>query len=159
MQKIIIIKYGELTTKKDNINYFLKILKKNIDKKLADISHDVNYDFGRMFIVVDEDKIDKCVLLLKEVFGIFEIIVGYKDNQLEIDAIKKNALSLIKEIGFKSFKIQTKRSNKKYPLDSMQVSKELGAYILKNINDINVDVHNPDLLFEVEIRKDEVLYC
>ena len=158
MQKIIIIKYGELTTKKDNINYFLKTLKKNIDKKLDSITHEINYDFGRMFINVDEDKTDECISLLKEVFGIFEIIIGYKDNNLDIEYIKDNALSLVKKLDFKTFKIKTKRSNKKYPFDSMQISKDVGAYILKNIDNIEVDVHEPDLLFEIEIRKDEVLY-
>ena len=158
MQKIIIIKYGELTTKKDNINYFLKTLRNNVDKKLDTISHEITYDFGRMFVRVDEDSIDKCISLLKEVFGIFEIIVGYKDNLLEIEDIKKNVLSLIKDMEFKTFKIKTKRSNKKYPLDSMQISQNVGSYILKNIDNIKVDVHNPELLFEIEIRKDEVLY-
>ena len=158
MQKIIIIKYGELTTKKDNINYFLKTLRNNVDKKLDTISHEITYDFGRMFVRVDEDSIDKCISLLKEVFGIFEIIVGYKDNLLEIEDIKKNVLSLIKDMEFKTFKIKTKRSNKKHPLDSMQISQNVGSYILKNIDNIKVDVHNPELLFEIEIRKDEVLY-
>ena len=158
MQKIIIIKYGELTTKKDNINYFLKTLKNNVDRKIKDIPHEISYDFGRMFINVDEKDIDKTIVLLKEVFGIFEIIVGYKDNKLDIDAIKNNSLKLIKDIEFNTFKIKTKRSNKSFPIDSMQISQQVGSFVLKSIDNIKVDVHNPDLLFEIEIRKDEVLY-
>ena len=53
--------------------------------------------------------------------------------------------------------MQTKRSNKKYPLDSMEISRSVGAHLLKNISNIKVDVHNPDLLINLEIHKDSVV--
>ena len=158
MKKLIVIKYGELTTKKDNVNFFLKSLKRNIENTLKDIRCDIHYDFGRMFINVDENNISEVVERLQKVFGIFEIIIAYQDNCLDFEIIKNNVLTLVKDQDFKTFKVKTKRSNKKYMLDSMQVSRELGAHILKNIDNIKVDVNNPDLLFELEIRKDEVLY-
>ena len=65
MKKTIIIKYGELSTKKDNINYFLKILKENIDSLLT-WTHFINYDRGRMFVDVDETDIDKTINVLKK---------------------------------------------------------------------------------------------
>lgn len=158
MKKLIVIKYGELTTKKDNVNFFLKSLKRNIENTLKDIRCDIYYDFGRMFIDVDENNISEVVERLQKVFGIFEIIIAYQDNCLDFEIIKNNVLTLVKDKEFKTFKVKTKRSNKKYMLDSMQISRELGAHILKNIDSIKVDVNNPDLLFELEIRKDEVLY-
>ena len=72
MKKIIILKYGELTTKKDNINYFIKTLKKNISEVLENIEHEIYYDFGRMFIYVAEKDIDKVVNILQNIFGIFD---------------------------------------------------------------------------------------
>ena len=96
MKKIIIIKYGELSTKKDNINFFLKTLKNNIANLLSDIPCDITYDFGRMFIDSTEDKIEEIVSRLKKVFGIHEIIIGYKDQNLNIDSIKENILTLEK---------------------------------------------------------------
>ena len=76
MKKIIIIKYGELSTKKDNINFFLKTLKNNIANLLSDIPCDITYDFGRMFIDSTEDKIEEIVSRLKKVFGIHERAMG-----------------------------------------------------------------------------------
>ena len=158
MKKIIILKYGELTTKKDNINYFLKTLKNNINIILKDINHTITYDFGRMFIDVKSEDIEKAVEKLKCIFGIHEIIVGYISEDKSLDNIKTNILSLIKDKNFKTFKVSTKRSDKTFPLNSMEISKSLGGYILRNISNIQVDIHNPELLVSVEIRKNEVLY-
>ena len=158
MKKIIILKYGELTTKKDNINYFLKTLKNNISIILKDINHTITYDFGRMFIDVKSEDIEKVVEKLKCIFGIHEIIVGYISEDKSLDNIKTNILSLIKDKNFKTFKVSTKRSDKTFPLNSMEISKSLGGYILRNISNIQVDIHNPELLVSVEIRKNEVLY-
>ena len=158
MEKLIIIKYGELSTKKDNINFFLKTLKQNISNSLSDIKNDITYDFGRMFVLVEESDLEKTVDRLKNVFGIWQIIVGYKDTNLDIDAIKENILDLVKNKEFKTFKVVTKRSDKNYPIKSMDVSRIVGSYILKNISDVRVDVHNPEFLVEIEIRKGEVLY-
>ena len=158
MKKIIILKYGELTTKEDNINYFLKTLKNNINIILKDINHTITYDFGRMFIDVKSEDIEKTVEKLKCIFGIHEIIVGYISEDKSLDNIKTNILSLIKDKNFKTFKVFTKRSDKTFPLNSMEISKSLGGYILRNIPNIQVDIHNPELLVSAEIRKNEVLY-
>lgn len=158
MKKIIIIKYGELSTKKDNINFFLKALKQNVSNSLGNIKHTISYDFGRMFVDVLEDDINIALDRIKNVFGIHEVIIGYKDANIDIEVIKENVLNLVKDKDFKTFKVLTKRSDKNYPIKSMDVSKMVGGYILKNISNIKVDVHNPELLIEIEIRKDEVLY-
>lgn len=156
MQKLIIIRYGELSTKKDNINFFIHKLKENIEITLKDINHEVYYDYGRMFVKTDE--FDEAVNRLKNVFGIFEIIIGYQSEEKNIEKIKENVINLIQEKQFKTFKVKTKRSDKSYQLDSMEINKVLGGAILKGIPNVSVDVHNPDLLVEVEIRKNEVLY-
>lgn len=158
MQKLIIIKYGELSTKKDNINYFIRTLKDNITNILGSISHEINYDHGRMFIRCELSDIDVIVSKLKKIFGIYEIIIGYQSNDISIESIKENTLELLKDYDFNTFKVQTKRSNKSYPIESMEINRILGGIILKNIPDKKVNVHNPDMLFEVEIRNSEVLY-
>lgn len=157
MKKTIIIKYGELSTKKDNINYFLKILKENIDS-LLNWKHLINYDRGRMFVDVDDEYIDKTISVLKKTFGIHEIIVGFIDNEMDFDKICENVLELIKEENFNTFKVICKRSNKKYPLNSMEISAKVGGYILKNRENIKVDVNNPEEKIYIEIRNDAVLY-
>ena len=67
MQKLIIIKYGELTTKKDNINFFLKALKKNVEDALSNIKHTTSYDASRMFIKTTD--FDKTIEKLNDVIA------------------------------------------------------------------------------------------
>lgn len=156
MKKIIILKYAELSTKKANINFFLKTLKNNIDNALL-WDHTISYDRGRMFVSVSDDNIDKTIDVLSHTFGIHEIVIGFIDENREIDAIAKNVLDLIKNQDFKTFKVETKRSDKEYPMDSMEVSRKLGGIILKN-KECKVDVYNPEIIIHVEIRKDAILY-
>ena len=155
MKKIIIIKYGELSTKKDNKNYFISKLKDNIEITLKGINHNTYYDFGRMFVETSE--IDEVVSHLKNVFGIQGMFIGYTSNKIELEDIKSEVLELLQNEEFKTFKVVTKRSNKKYPNNSMDVSRMIGGHILKNI-DCKVDVHNPDITVNIEIRNDEILY-
>ena len=151
MDKIILIRYGELSTKKSNINLFLMKLKENIDYALDDIEHDIIFDKGRMFI--NTSNIDIAVKRLKNVFGIQAIVIAYKLDK-DFDILKTNIVELLKEKEFKTFKVTTKRSDKSYPLNSMEFSKQMGGYILKNIDNIKVDVNKPDIYVNVEIRKD-----
>ena len=153
--KEIFIKYGELSTKKNNKNYFIKVLKSNIEKSIDNI--EVSYDFGRMFIKVLNNDYTTVVDKLRNIFGIHEIVVCEKYNDKVIDSIKDNVLKNIKNIRFNTFKVETKRSDKTYPIKSTEVSKVVGGYILKNIPNIKVDVNSPELLINIEIRNEEVL--
>ena len=155
MQKIIFLKYGELSTKKDNRNFFIKTLSNDILKNINDI--EIKYDFGRMFIIPKNNNFDAVVNKLKNIFGIHEIIIAYKLIDRELDTIKDSILEVLKEKNFKTFKVDVKRSDKKYPIDGMSLRKMLGGHILKNIPNLGVDVNNPDLLVNVEIRLKEVL--
>ena len=151
MQKLIIIKYGELTTKKDNINFFLKALKKNVEDALSNIDHTTSYDASRMFIKTND--FAKTIEKLKCVFGIHKMTIAYELSN-DLESIKEALISLLKDKDFKTFKVVVKRSYKKYPGSSMEIAATLGGHILKNIQDKKVDVHNPDLEVNVEIRKD-----
>ena len=153
MEKVIIIKYAELTTKKDNINYFLSCLKDNIRNSIGDNAK-IQFDRGRMFIFSDDDKYDYILEKLKYIFGIHEINLGYKLENNKLKNIEKNLIDLIKDKEFKTFKVETKRSYKNYNMTSMEVSKYLGGVALKNKDNISVDVHNPEVTINVEIRSD-----
>ncbi len=156
MEKVIFIKYGELSTKKDNINFFLTKLKDNILFVLKDMRVNVSYDLGRMFIHTDDD-LNKVIERVTNVFGIHEINVGYIIDSNDIKDVAPQVLELLKDKEFKTFKVETKRSNKKIEYTSIELSKMLGAEILKNIPDIKVQVNNPDILINVEYRKDNSL--
>lgn len=153
MEKIIIIKYGELTTKKDNINFFINALRDNIKKSLKDIDNKIIYDHGRMFI--ETSNYENVLNILKKTFGIHEINIGYKLKTNSLEEINAELLNLLKDKEFKTFKVTTKRSDKSYPINSMEISRKVGGTILKNISNIEVDVHNPNLEINIEIRKNE----
>ena len=159
MQKLIMIKYGELSTKKANINLFLNQLKKNISFALNDIDALLQFDKGRMFIDCKEENFDIVLEKLHKVFGIHEYVIAYKLENRDFDEFSKMILDLVKDREFKTFKVITKRSDKKYPMESMEISRKVGAVLLKNIDGISVDVHNPELEVNVEVRiKDVYVY-
>ena len=147
-RKRIMLKYAELNTKKDNINMFIKKLKENI---LTKVDCEVTFDHGRMFI--DTLNFDETISKLKKIFGIHEIVIVYEVDK-DLETLSNNIINMAKSCEFKTFKVETKRSDKSYPLDSVQISKKLGGVILSNINDVSVDVHNPEKVFYVEIRKE-----
>lgn len=151
MQKLIMLKYGELSTKKGNINLFLNTLKNNIKFKLNDHS-EIKFDKGRMFIY-PKSSFDEVLNKLKEVFGIHEIEIAYELETNDLEMIKSALKEQLSNYDFKTFKVQTKRSDKSYYLDSMAIGRNIGGFILKNFSDIKVDVHNPEITVNVEIRK------
>ncbi len=155
MKKVILIKYGELTTKKDNRNYFIKILKRNIFDKLSSFKFEIKEDYYRMFIYPNEEDIDKIISILKDIFGIHGIVIALMSEDTSLDNIKSISLDLMKDKDIKTFKVETNRSDKSYPIKSMDVSAKIGAHILKNTN-YKVDVHNPNIHLFIEIRKDAV---
>lgn len=156
MEKVILIKYGELSTKKDNINFFLKKLRENILFALKDLEVKVDYDLGRMFIHTKEN-CDEVINRVSNIFGIHEINIGYVIDSTDFEIIKKEILELLQEKKFTTFKVESKRSNKKLNTTSVELSRNLGAYILKNIKELQVDVKSPDILINVEYRLNNTL--
>lgn len=150
MNKLIIIKYGELTTKKGNIKFFIKTLKKNIEGILECLDFKIEYDNGRMFIFGND--LEAIQKKLRYIFGIHEIIVGYEFPSIDIVDLEENLKELIRDKFIDTFKVVTKRSFKEYPLTSMDISSRLGGIVLKSIEGSKVDVHNPKTTIYVEVR-------
>ena len=153
MKKIILIKYGELTTKKANRNLFINTLAMNVKEALKCYDVKIDKNRVRMFIEPKNDnEFDIIVNKLSKIFGIHGIVIAYCcDNN--IDTIKNNVLEIVKSINFKTFKVETKRSNKNFPVPSMEFNNVIGGLILKNVPNVNVDVHNPDYTLKIEIRE------
>ena len=152
MDKMILIKYGELTTKKANRNLFISHLYKDIKDKLKDYNINIIKDNSRMYIETNDD-IESITNILTKVFGIHSIVIAYKVNT-NTDIIKEKVLEVVKNINFKTFKVDTKRSYKEFPYTSMEFNNVIGGLILKNIPNISVDVHNPEYTLKLEIRND-----
>lgn len=152
MQKIILIKYGELTTKKDNRSLFINILYENITKALQNYNVKITKNRVRMFIETDEN-IDEIIEILKNIFGIHSIVVAYKVDT-DMDKIQTEVLNIVQKLNFKTFKVETKRADKNFAIPSMEMNNILGGLILKNKENVTVDVHNPEYTLKVEIRED-----
>ena len=150
MNKLIMIKYGELTTKKANRKTFINILNNNILKVLHGYSVNIKKDRVRMYIECDENDITEITEKLQKIFGLHSIVICHKVNT-NIDEISAKVLELLKNKKFKTFKINTKRADKKFPISSMEFNNKMGGVVLKN-TDLKVDVHTPDVLVNIEIR-------
>jgi len=149
MDKIILIKYGELTTKKDNRNFFINILEQNIKNLLKNYDLKITKDRVRMFI--ETNNVEEVALKLTKIFGIHGIAICHKVNNNNEDILNKVLEIMPKDK--KTFKVETKRADKAFPIKSMDFNNVVGGYVLKN-TDYKVDVHNPDVLVNIEIRKD-----
>lgn len=152
MNKIILIKYGELTTKKGNRNFFIKVLYDNIRNKLKNYNVKISKDRARMYIEFEQSQLDNIKKIIDKVFGIhmYHIATIVDTN---VEKIKSGVLELVSNENFKTFKIETKRSDKSFEIHSQDMNRILGGLILKNISSVSVDVHNPDLFVKVELRE------
>lgn len=153
MKRLILIKYGELTTKKGNRRVFINKLEENI-KQLLKNDIKIIKKLDRMYIeALDVDLVsDK----LKKIFGIQGIVIAYKVNT-NIDDIKETVVEILKNQNFKTFKVDTKRANKNFEIKSMDFNNVIGSLVLKTFL-CRVDVHHPDLTIKIEIREETYIY-
>ena len=153
MNRVILIKYGELTTKKDNRKVFINILYNNIVSKLEGMDYYIFKDMSRMYIEFNEKDLNGILDAINKVFGIHAYTVAYKMNS-NVEEIENTILKILPDTSFNTFKVETKRSDKSFPIESTVFSSKIGGLILKNKKNIKVDVHNPEIIFHIEIRKD-----
>jgi len=156
MRKLILIKYaGEIFIKGANRKKFERKLIDNIKSVLKGIDYEFVTDTGRWFLY--SEVMEETVKRVKNIFGITSLCV-VTEIPAELDEIKKEALKAAKENNCETFKVKTNRANKKFPGTSMEISSSVGGYILRNIPEIKVDVHNPECEINVEIRENAYVY-
>ena len=128
MEQLIMIKYGELTTKKANRNFFVNTLENNIKAILDGVNYKIIKDRVRMYI--ESDDIPVIVEKLSKIFGIHGIVIAHKVNN-NVEEIKEKVLEII-DTTAKTFKINTKRAFKEFPIPSMEFNNIIGGFVLKN---------------------------
>jgi thiamine biosynthesis protein ThiI len=150
-QSVIIIRYGEIYLKKKNRGYFERIFRNNIEAALKDIPHHLQIAAGRYYIEnFAEEDTEKLVKCLKKVFGIHTMSVG-KRVPTDMDAIFAAAKELCRKSG--TFKVETHRADKTFPLNSMEISREIGGRLLSCYKDLRVDVHEPEFYVYLDVRE------
>ena len=156
MKEIILIKNGELALKGLNRNTFEDALVKNLKRRLAPI---MNFEITRSQSTImieptsEYPDMDAAADVVSRVFG----IAGFSraaQTEKDMDKIKETADVFLDESleEVRTFKVESKRSDKHFPLKSPEISRELGGYLLSKHPHLRVDVHNPDIIVTVEIR-------
>lgn len=159
MEKVILVRYGEISLKGLNRSYFMNQLYRNIKTSLAAYRGvHIEQIQGRYLIKCLEEDMEQVMQSLTRVFGIVSISPAFQLEN-DLDKIKEVALKLIMDdVKIKTFKVETKRGNKNFPLKSPEVSREVGAHILIHTDHLRVDVHHPDTRIYVEIRGKAYVY-
>lgn len=164
MKEIILVRYGEIILKGLNRPVFEDKLIANIKSSIHKLGKArVSKSQGRIYIEPEVDDYDFKLALEKvsKVFGIVSVSPVWK-IETDYEEIKNNALKmaseLVKKNGFKTFKVETKRGNKKFPMQSPEVSADVGGFILENVPGLTVDVKNPDFIIYLEIRESSYVY-
>ena len=159
---IILLKYGEISLKGLNRSMFEKQLLANVAKALAPLGKfSIRKSQSTVYVEPLGDDIDMQAATerLSKVFGIVNICPAAK-CQKTIEDIERTTLECLSQIDLngKTFKVEAKREDKQFPMNSPQLCRHMGAVILKNTEGLSVDVHNPDILVQIEIRKEAFIF-
>ena len=151
----ILVRYGELTLKGTNRKRFTNVLKENVIQSLRSLEGTrVKCERDRMFIsLFEEANVNEVMNRLTKIFGIKSISPVFKTTQ-NLEDIKQLCVSLAKDFAHgDTFKIDVKRVDKSFSLDTYQLQRELGGVILKSVDHLKVDVKRPTHNIKVEVRK------
>ena len=152
----IMVRFGELSTKGKNKKEFISILFFNIKHALKEFPNvTVSSRYDHIYVHLNGENEEPIIARLQDVSGIQALSLVHKcENDIEV--IKAASLELIKHEEGKTFKVKVKRGNKRFPMDSDQITRVVAPVILRN-TELKVDVHNPDILLQIEVR-DEGTY-
>lgn len=154
----ILIRYGEISTKGRNRSKFVERLRKSIKSALSAYPNiKIQSDRDRMYVILNGEDGNSIIEKLKKIFGIQNFSPAIKVSR-DLTEMKMAALELVKSLykEGKTFKITPKRSDKTFELDTNEINQTFGAFLLKNIPGIKVDVKNPDINVRIEVRGEAV---
>lgn len=154
--KLLLLKYGEIALKGKNRRFFENVLLANIKERLKGYTFQILSEMGRIYVYYEDNNVP---LILQDTFGLVEVCLCEK-TPLILEALEEKVKEMLSEheLSGRTFKIETRRSNKNYPMTSPQINQHLGGMVLKAFPQLRVDVHHPDLLIEVEVRKEFYIY-
>ena len=154
------LSYGELSLKGKNRGQFERMLRNRIHKSLNGYNHQLVDDLSKLYVIVDNNDMDEVVEKLKKIFGVVGLNPSARVNR-EDEEIKAKVLEFANyayEQGARTFKIGVNRSNKGFEKKSMDYARELGAHVLINSPFEKVQMKDPDVQINVDIRKDVYVY-
>ncbi|MDU5807372.1 MAG: tRNA uracil 4-sulfurtransferase ThiI [Peptoniphilus harei] len=162
MKKVMALSLGEVILKGKNRHRFIEKLIKSVKRNLRNLDHGrIYHNMGKIYVEVTGDNEEKLINRLKHVFGIVYIAPTY-EVETNWETIEEAVIKIVDETlkdhpEYKTFKVKTNRGDKKFPLNSMEISAKIGGMVLKNF-DIKVDVHDPDFFVYCDLKKDTYIY-
>ncbi|MFH7819555.1 tRNA uracil 4-sulfurtransferase ThiI [Neobacillus thermocopriae] len=154
----ILIRYGEISLKGRNRNKFIDKLRKNVRLALSSFPNiKIEASRDRMYVLLNGENGLEIIEKLKHIFGIQSFSPAIKVER-ELEEIKNASLELVRSLfkQGKTFKVTAKRSDKTFELNTDELNHAIGGHLLKNIAGLRVDVKNPDINLQVEVRKEAV---
>ena len=156
MRKVLLVRYGEVFLKGANRPHFLKLLTDNVKRAVKPIGGRVWLSDSRIY-VSDVEDMDECVRRVRKVFGLYSVSPAIECEK-DLDVIAEQCIEMMKgKRG--SFKVYGKRSDKKFPMNSLEFAAELGGRILESNPHLTGDIHNPQHKLRVEIRDNCYICC
>lgn len=156
MRKLLMVRFGEIYLKGQNRPFFLNLLMRRIRTAVRPLGGKVTLNDGR-FYVTDYSDEEAAVQAIQKIFGVHSLCVAVEMGKESFEDIKKTAAELM-EGCTGTFKVESRRSDKRFALTSPEINREVGAYILNCYPHLSVDVHKPDHLLSVEIRGRAFIY-
>ncbi len=160
MDALYLIKIGEIGLKDGNQSEFVAALKRDIKRRMYGIHSVLESKDSRYYLTVDEAYAEHAELVLSRTPGINGWARALRCEKT-MDAIAATGVALMREkfeAGAKSFKVEARRSDKSFPLQSYDIARELGGAVFTALSGIRVDVNGPDAVLYVEIREKAYLY-
>jgi thiamine biosynthesis protein ThiI len=162
MDTLYLIKYGEIALKGENKKYFFERLKKNLKLRFKKLPVRVEFKPGRFYVQAAQGYMEKAENAISHMFGITWYSKAVKAEK-NMAAIETAAVSLVRPLLEKQkgtfFKIEVRRTDKSFPMDSYAVACSLGDTLRNEFKELIVNLKNPDWILRVEIRDAAFLYC
>ena len=156
MRQLILIRYGEIYLKGLNRPYFMHALVERVKQAVRPFGGKVWLHDARIF-VSDMTDMDACMVAVSKVFGVHSLCPAIEMDKGDFNAICEKATEMMQGLSG-TFKVDSRRSDKRYPMTSPEINIEAGGYILHHTEGLKVDIHHPDHVMNIEIRDHAYLY-
>ena len=157
MRELLLVRYGEIFLKGQNRPVFMRALVKRVKRAVQDLGATVYLNDSRIFVTDYTDQ-DEAIRKVTKVFGVHSVCPAIEMDKADFDAVAAQAVKMMEGLSG-TFKVSSRRSDKRYPMDSPTLNAEIGHRILVANKALSVDVKNPDHVLNLEIRDQAYLYC
>ncbi|MDD3213573.1 MAG: tRNA 4-thiouridine(8) synthase ThiI [Eubacteriales bacterium] len=156
MREVLQVRFSEIYLKGLNRPYFLRMLVERVKQAAKAVNGRVWLSDSRVY-VSDVTDVDEAIQRLTKVFGVHSVCRAVELPKEDFQAVMDTAMELMRGVSG-TFKVEARRSDKRYPMDSPAINAEIGHYLLEHLPSLTVDVHKPQTVLSVEIRDKAYLY-